>query len=348
METTNTIVKFSPGRELYPGTSSRVCIIIGAIPDICAALRRIMSLTTDSSHIKTDDIHEYLCNFKLLVSNIAAGMVIGKSGQTIRILQQQCGVKIQISNKEESSLPERTLTVISGSTEATEKAVKSILELIKDDPDAWKWKKLLSYSGYTAKSPVGSSQGHSYSHGHSPVVPAPNIATSPSAASLYASAADPSTAAASFLNMLQHPSYAAFSGGMPSQSAAGASYNQAALSYAYAQSLMANQSYSTHLNPVVVDGVNLMIPGATLATFEVAVPEVMVSSVAGPGGKLLTDLMQSTGARVQLSGKGDYFAGTYNRKLTIGGPILSVQAAHMVVLQKILKEQEVYRKQGLV
>ena len=31
--------------------------------------------------------------------------------------------------------------------------------------------------------------------------------------------------------------------------------------------------------------------------------------------------MQSTGARIQLSMKGDYIPGTYNRKLTIAGPI---------------------------
>ena len=37
----------------------------------------------------------------------------------------------------------------------------------------------------------------------------------------------------------------------------------------------------------------------------------------------------------------------YNRKLTIAGPILSVQAAQMVILQKIIKEQEAFRKQGL-
>ena len=89
-------------------------------------------------------------------------------------------------------------------------------------------------------------------------------------------------------------------------------------------------------------------PGATLATFEIAIPEIMITSVVGAGSKLITDLMQSTGARIQLSMKGDYIPGTYNRKLTIAGPILSVQAAQMVILQKIIKEQEAFRKQGLI
>ena len=132
-------------------------------------------------------------------------------------------------------------------------------------------------------------------------------------------------------------------------SAASASlYTQALMSHAYSQSLMSTSTPYSHFNPVMIDGVNLMVPGATLCTFEIALPEVMVSSVMGVGGKLISDLTQTTGARVQLSGKGEYIPGTYNRKLTITGPILSVQAAHMVVTQKILKEQEVFMKQGLI
>ena len=38
MESTGTIIMFSPGRELYPGTNDRVCLITGSVPDICEAL----------------------------------------------------------------------------------------------------------------------------------------------------------------------------------------------------------------------------------------------------------------------------------------------------------------------
>ena len=120
------------------------------------------------------------------------------------------------------------------------------------------------------------------------------------------------------------------------------------LTYMYAQSLMSNSAYFSRYTPVMVDGVNLTVPGATLATFEIAVPEVMVSAVLGPGAKLISDLIQTTGTRVQLSSKGDYIPGTYNRKLTISGPVLSVQSAHLMVMQNIVREQEAFRKQGLV
>ncbi len=366
METTNTIIKFSPGRELYPKTNERVCVIIGSIPNICIALRRIFSKIANSPHRKPDDSQEYLRHFKMLVSNIAAGMTIGKSGQTVKAIQQECSVKIQISNKDDSSLPERTLNIVGESTEEIVAAVKMVLDQVKEDPDANKWKKLLTYGAYLASpAAVGGAHGHASSLS-SVSLPTTGFQTSGYGSGMSELSAGAATNS-SFLSMLQHPAYAAaLSSAMQSNSAvaglmggasghgstvpttSGSSFNQALLSYIYAQSLMSGSSYFGQYNPVFVDGVNMSVPGATIASFDVAVPEVMVSSVVGPGAKLLTDLMQSTGARLQLSQKGDYFAGTYNRKLTISGPILSVQAAHMVVLQKLMKDQEAYQKQGLV
>ena len=369
MEDTNTVIKFSPGRELYPGTTDRVCIIIGAIPDICAAVRRIHDTMSQSSHLRAEEILDLMKHFKMVISNIASGMVIGKSGLTVKSIQSNCGVKIQISNKDENSLPERMLT-IGGETEAILKAVQRVLEHTIDDPDANKWKRMLSYSGYTV-SPGATKSSRSSSSitssGHSSMNPSnmsmtpqhSNIMTQPSAAAAalaygHGTAGNMTDSTSAFLSLLQQQhqqqqAYSAYGATAAAQtSSSGNMLNQALLSYAYSQSLMSTPSYYGQLNPVMVDGVNLMIPGATLSTYEVAVPEVMVSSVVGAGGKFIADLIQSTGARVQLSGKGEYIPGTYNRKLTIAGPILSVQAAHMIVMQKILKEQDVYQKQGLI
>ena len=299
----------------------------------------------------------------MLVSNIAAGMVIGKSGQTIRSLQEENDVKIQISKKDDTSLlPERILTISSPDTESILRALAPILELTRNDPDQQKWKKLLSYASYSSpripspatsalnSTPGGAMGGTGSFNAHS-------MANLQSAVMAAGGGSDYSSSS-SFLSMLQNPAaaYAAFSNSSMAQQAAeaqaqanaGATFNAAMLSYSYAQSLMTNSSYLGHVNPVVVDGVNLMVPGATLCTYEIAVPEIMISSVIGHGGKLLTDLMQATSTRITISGKGEYIPGTYNRKLTIIGPILSVQAAQMIVVQKIMKEQEAYRKQGLV
>lgn len=368
MEATNTTIKFSTGRELYPGTGDRVCLVTGSIPDICEAVRMIFSTMMQSA--KSDELQESLRHFKMIVSNIASGMVIGKSGHTIKSIQIECGVKIQITNKVDNGLPERTLTV-DGDTESILSALHKILTHTTDDPDSSKWKRLMTYSAYSnvsSSSAPGSSihslTSASKSSHAGGIMPGLSQSSSYQGGANSGATADQTSAFMAFFaqqqqhqhhpqpHQSQHPAaqhhaYSTYAQGA-SQSAAPSNFNQALLSYAYAQSLVNNSSYYSQFQPVMVDGVNLTVPGATVSTYEIAVPEMMVPAIAGSDNKLLTDLMHTTGARVQLSGKGEFIPGTYNRKLTMTGPILSVQSAHMIVLQKLLKEQENYQKHGML
>ncbi len=365
MESTGTIIKFSPGRELYPGTNDRVCLVTGSVLDICEALRRIFATMTQSTHAKSDELMESMKHFKMIVSNIASGMVIGKSGHTIKSIQLECGVKMQITNKDENALPERTLTV-DGETDCILRAVEKILSHTMDDPDSSKWKRLMNYSNYSvspsssstlpssssshAFAAVAAKSSHSHSHSGGLV---PNMASVYGGGSGSSGAGNSSDPTAAFMALIQQhqqqQAYSAYSSQLPGGAAGGgSSFNQALLSYAYAQSLVNNSSYYNQFQPVMVDGVNLTVPGATVSTYEIAIPELMVSAVAGSDNKLLADLMQTTGARVQLSGKGEFIPGTYNRKMTVTGPILSVQSAHMIILQKLLREQENFQKHGML
>lgn len=358
MQTTGTNVKFSPGRELYPGTQDRVCVIVGCVGSIVSALKSIYRKIGESDRLKTDSL-DTLRQLKMLISNIASGMVIGKSGQTVKSIQLDCAVRIQISSKEDAGgLPERVLTV-QGETDNILSAARMVLERIINDPEADKWKRMLSYSGYTT------SQSHASG--------IPSLASSSSSSSAANAASSNShtdySSLSSFFQSMVHPAYsnmanfqsaaaaAATASSNPSSHSfthgadtmgSASSLSQAMFTYMYAQSLMTNSAYFSRYSPAVVDGVNMSIPGATLATFEIAIPEVMISAVLGPGGKLISDLIQTTGTHVQLSQKGDYIPGTYNRKLTITGPILGVQSAHLMVMQSIVREQEAFRKQGLI
>ena len=318
-------------------------MISGYIANILDALRLIYQRILENERGSDSDTVKTL---KMLISNISSGMVIGKSGQTIKAIQQGCGVRINITNKEESrGMPERTLTITGETTNVLE-AAQMILERTVHDPESDKWKRLVSYSSYSL------------------------TASQPSATHTTSSVTTPlSTDYSSFLQsmMQHHPAYSSMAGlhqaaaamgssssfqasapSTDSSSGSSSSLTHAMLTYMYAQSLMSNSAYFSRYTPVMVDGVNLTVPGATLATFEIAVPEVMVSAVLGPGAKLISDLIQTTGTRVQLSSKGDYIPGTYNRKLTISGPVLSVQSAHLMVMQNIVREQEPFRKQGLI
>ena len=345
MNQTQTNIKFSPGRELYPGTQERVCIITGQIPNIVAAVRGIIEKIRSSDGV--DDGR----SLKLLVSNVASGIIIGKSGTTVKMIQQDYNVRVQITNKDESrGLPERSLTIIAENLDYILSAFQNVLERIIGDPESDRWRRLVSYNAYNVPSmsnkpvppqsssisTISSNQGVDYSsffqsflHGQQ---------TQPSHSSFTPQTNSfPLLGAATSSNYLQSD---------PSNQQMGLS--NAMMSYMYSQSLTSAGNYFSRFPPIMIDGVNLSIPGATLSTYEVAIPEVMVSAVFGSGLKVISEIMQSTGTRLQLSSKGDYIPGTYNRKLTIAGPILSVQAAHLIVMQNIVKEQETFRKQGLL
>ena len=288
MDKTNTIVKFSPSRECYPNSQERVCVIMGTIPNICSALQEIFAKMADPSNARMGDLKECLRHLKVLVSNIASGMVIGKSGHNIKQIQQECSVKIQITSKDDSMLPERTLSVF-GNCDAIVKAVKQIMEHTREDPNMSKWKKLISYSAYMNQ--LGQADGM-----------APSMRRIPD----YTSSQHAHIASSNSMAMLSSPQ--SLMSGLPSQGS-------------------------------TVDGVDMAVPGATLATYEVAVPETMVGRIMGPSGKFVSDLMVSTGTRIQISAKGDYIPGTYNRKMIISGPVLAVQGAHVLIFQQLAKER---------
>ncbi|XP_041121796.1 RNA-binding protein Nova-1-like isoform X4 [Polyodon spathula] len=74
---------------------------------------------------------------------------------------------------------------------------------------------------------------------------------------------------------------------------------------------------------------------------EIAVPENLVGAILGKGGKTLVEYQELTGARIQISKKGEFVPGTRNRKVTITGTPAATQAAQYLITQRITYEQGV-------
>ncbi|XP_059806910.1 RNA-binding protein Nova-1-like isoform X1 [Hemitrygon akajei] len=74
---------------------------------------------------------------------------------------------------------------------------------------------------------------------------------------------------------------------------------------------------------------------------EIAVPENLVGAILGKGGKTLVEYQELTGARIQISKKGEFIPGTRNRKVTITGSAAATQAAQYLISQRITYEQGV-------
>ncbi|XP_078097890.1 RNA-binding protein Nova-1-like isoform X5 [Mustelus asterias] len=80
---------------------------------------------------------------------------------------------------------------------------------------------------------------------------------------------------------------------------------------------------------------------ASKDVLEIAVPENLVGAILGKGGKTLVEYQELTGARIQISKKGDFLPGTRNRKVTISGSPAATQAAQYLISQRITYEQGV-------
>ncbi|XP_070571350.1 RNA-binding protein Nova-1-like [Ptychodera flava] len=80
--------------------------------------------------------------------------------------------------------------------------------------------------------------------------------------------------------------------------------------------------------------------GTKDTSMEIEVPETLVGAILGKGGKTLVEFQQCSGARIQISKKGEYVPGTRNRKVTITGNPLATQTAHYLITQRVTQEEQ--------
>uniref|UniRef100_A0A3Q4HM21 K Homology domain-containing protein n=1 Tax=Neolamprologus brichardi TaxID=32507 RepID=A0A3Q4HM21_NEOBR len=74
-------------------------------------------------------------------------------------------------------------------------------------------------------------------------------------------------------------------------------------------------------------------PQSSSSAAAIAVPENLVGAILGKGGKTLVEYQELTGARIQISKKGEFIPGTRNRKVTITGSQAATQAAQYLISQ---------------
>ncbi|PVD25960.1 hypothetical protein C0Q70_13626 [Pomacea canaliculata] len=151
-------VKMSKANDFYPGTTERVCLIMGP----AEAVRKVHIFIMEKIREKPDPSpkpedaktnYERHRQIKVLVPNSTAGMIIGKSGNYIKQIKEESGAYVQISQKsKETNLPERCVT-IAGEMEANKKAIDMILSKIIEDPQSGSCPNI-SYADYTG--PVAS------------------------------------------------------------------------------------------------------------------------------------------------------------------------------------------------
>lgn len=127
-------VRVSSSRVCYPGTRDRMVCVSGDVANIIEFLYYLISEVEEE--LQAETVNKDLSpDIRLVVSHVAAGLVIGKGGVQIKkIVSDSDGARVSLSNKEESVTGERILTV-SGNCQQRTAACKLVMETMAEAPD---------------------------------------------------------------------------------------------------------------------------------------------------------------------------------------------------------------------
>jgi len=156
-------IRISAGKEYYPGTEERVVVLTGTNKQVLAMTCHINSKMSDPGRddsMKQITIDERRSRkTKIVLTSLAAGLLIGKGGNTIKGIQTSTQAILSITDSREGPvLGERLLTVI-GDLDARNHACEQIIEVIANDASNM-GNTMLRYppsgSGNTMTSPITS------------------------------------------------------------------------------------------------------------------------------------------------------------------------------------------------
>ncbi|XP_077319359.1 RNA-binding protein Nova-2-like [Lithobates pipiens] len=341
---TGATVKLSKSKDFYPGTTERVCLVQGTLEALLAAhnfiaekvrelpqgaMKNELGLLPSQSSVTSERAKQA----KLIVPNTTAGLIIGKGGATVRSIMEESGAWVQLSQKPAGpNLQERVVTV-SGEATQVQHAVRSIIHKAKEDPPQGTSYLNISYTN--TQGPVANSNptGSPYAGGTAEATIAPYPATQ--AASAAISGGD-LLAISTALNTLASYGYSTGLGFNPLVGGVHpAAVNLLASYTGEAGSALGLGGGGILMEKLAAESI------AGKETLEMAVPETLVGAILGKGGKTLIEYQELTGARIQISKKGEFVPGTRSRKVIITGPPGATQAAQYLIGQRVAYEQSV-------
>uniref|UniRef100_H0W1Y8 NOVA alternative splicing regulator 2 n=1 Tax=Cavia porcellus TaxID=10141 RepID=H0W1Y8_CAVPO len=257
---------------------------------------------------------------KVLIPSYAAGSIIGKGGQTIVQLQKETGATIKLS-KSKDFYPGTTerVCLVQGTAEALNAVHSFIAEKVREIPQAMTKPEVVNIlqpqttmNPDRAKQVSWGRQWVAVRAGSGPCLPRRRLRRRPGRWGSFALGA----AANGYLGA--GAGAGAGAGGGPLVAAAAAA--GAAGGFLTAEKLAAESAKEL---------------------VEIAVPENLVGAILGKGGKTLVEYQELTGARIQISKKGEFLPGTRNRRVTITGSPAATQAAQYLISQRVTYEQGV-------
>ncbi|KAK4750257.1 hypothetical protein SAY87_027706 [Trapa incisa] len=289
---------------------------------------------------------------RFLVSNTAAGSVIGKGGSIITDLQSRTGARIQLSRSQEffPGTNDRII-MLSGCIDDILKAVELVLSKlmheisVEDGNEVNPRSKvrlivpnsfcggIIGKGGSTIKSFIKESQAgikispqdnHFYGLNDRLVTVTGTLDEQMRAIDLILSKLSEDPHYPQFVNVPYSYAGVYFSGfhGVPCT---------------YVLPSVATAAYNTiNYGPT---GGRARYPNVekedTINSTTMGIADDRIGLIVGRGGRNITEISQASGARIKISDRGDFIPGTSDRKVTITGSQRAIQAAESMIRQKI-------------
>lgn len=140
-----TRIKLSQGGDYYPGTSDRVCLIQGSLPNVSSAvemvlakLNKLQSFQNPSDSVPDETASSTSFIVRLLVPSTCCGMIIGRGGSNIKSLKEKSEVTyIQLSPKEHEIMhtSERIMTITGPNSASCVNCVRIIVNDMTQNPE---------------------------------------------------------------------------------------------------------------------------------------------------------------------------------------------------------------------
>ena len=156
-EETSAQVHISEVNEFFPGTRERVVLCSGSFTSVLEVFKRINHKLRHEelpdkkgtlTQRQSDYAEKRRTIMKVLVPASIAGQVVGKKGETVKKIQDDCSVKIDVTPNHKAifNLNERAVDV-TGEEESVNGVGARLLTMLSEDPEA-RMSGSLIYSGY--------------------------------------------------------------------------------------------------------------------------------------------------------------------------------------------------------
>ena len=331
-EKSQTRIKLSQGGDYYPGTTDRVCLINGALSNVELAVELVLAKLYDIQRLQHTDVP---FTVRILLPSSSCGMIIGHGGSNIKLLKEKSQVSyVQLSPKTAEvvlggsvlSTSERVMTIL-GPFESCVTCIQVILNELAHHPEICRYLNMTtsyskvvlstfqaSYNTYQIPTLMHQTPMYDSTTGFMPdqygvINQGRAIGFHPYNDSMMSTS--PQSLVSQTMMLSTSP---------PSTSQQGQFWPDASSRTPGGSGMpTVTQLAGSFQEQVALTDPPQHLSRSSVVEISMEIPDDMIGSILGHGGKYLNRIQTSTQTRIRLSQRGVFVPGTNHRLVTITG-----------------------------